>query len=695
MRSTGAFDIACRCAASVVSDKIISSDGDLVAACLYGTFQTRNSSDFKNVTVVSELDGPDAKTILELEKLPGTPDEPSDSPPTLGALADALWLCSSMFSGAAATSKVGSRRVFLFTNDFGPHSAPGEQGERERCIQRARDLSDLGIRIVLFPIMTSRAPPAAAAAAAASASVSSTQTDSLSTATDRPEPGLRCPGNSLYCEMLVANGELSATDGIEAAARFDELRDTVRCKEFRKRTIARLPLVIGEGDDACTLGVKMYVLQRKTEKGRFVMLDAKTNTPLKSTTQWVSEFTGSLLMPSKLRLVYPYGGERTVFDRDEISLIKCCESKSGIHILGFKPLERLKPYHTIQHSSFLYPDEHSVKGSITAFTALLEQMLEMRQFAVARYTHRAKGPSRLVALLPQQEVYSNDGNNVMLTPAGFHLIPLPFADDLRDIDLSTTTPGASHAGSAFDATSQQAKNDTVLARRVVKKLRINFTSRDFDNPSLQRHYASLQALALDREDVEPVQDHVMPDREGMARFEDVVKAFVEAVYPPGYECSTGTTAALKRTRAASGGVAPKRARIAAESADQVDWIDAVKNNSVSTATVALLKQFLTDHGVKIGQRDKKDKLVEMVTQYIKDNIIGNEAVPPPPAGSPPIAASVSDPAPQAASVSTHPPVTVATLPPCPYGSNCYRKNPQHFKEFSHPPDHPSLSQFHS
>ena len=24
-------------------------------------------------------------------------------------------------------------------------------------------------------------------------------------------------------------------------------------------------------------------------------------------------------------------------------------------------------------------------------------------------------------------------------------------------------------------------------------------------------------------------------------------------------------------------------------------------------------------------------------------------------------------------------------PPCPYGANCYRKNPEHFKEYSHPP----------
>ena len=30
--------------------------------------------------------------------------------------------------------------------------------------------------------------------------------------------------------------------------------------------------------------------------------------------------------------------------------------------------------------------------------------------------------------------------------------------------------------------------------------------------------------------------------------------------------------------------------------------------------------------------------------------------------------------------------TAAPRPPCPYGAVCYRKNPAHFKEFSHPGD---------
>ena len=33
------------------------------------------------------------------------------------------------------------------------------------------------------------------------------------------------------------------------------------------------------------------------------------------------------------------------------------------------------------------------------------------------------------------------------------------------------------------------------------------------------------------------------------------------------------------------------------------------------------------------------------------------------------------------------PLAPPSLPPCPYGAACYRKNPKHFLEYSHPADH--------
>jgi ATP-dependent DNA helicase 2 subunit 1 len=53
------------------------------------------------------------------------------------------------------------------------------------------------------------------------------------------------------------------------------------------------------------------------------------------------------------------------------------------------------------------------------------------------------------------------------------------------------------------------------AKRVVGCLNIDYDPRDFENPSLQRHYAVLQSLALNEDEVEPTEDQLLPDLEGM------------------------------------------------------------------------------------------------------------------------------------------------------------------------------------
>lgn len=54
----------------------------------------------------------------------------------------------------------------------------------------------------------------------------------------------------------------------------------------------------------------------------------------------------------------------------------------------------------------------------------------------------------------------------------------------------------------------------ILAKKMVKGHRIRFSPQDFLNPVLQKHYANLQALALDRDVVEEVPDLLQPDMEG-------------------------------------------------------------------------------------------------------------------------------------------------------------------------------------
>lgn len=62
------------------------------------------------------------------------------------------------------------------------------------------------------------------------------------------------------------------------------------------------------------------------------------------------------------------------------------------------------------------------------------------------------------------------------------------------------------------------KEERNSARLLIKNLTIDFDSRNFENPKTQRFYAGLQALALNEEEPEPVQDLLEPDYEGLKRF---------------------------------------------------------------------------------------------------------------------------------------------------------------------------------
>jgi ATP-dependent DNA helicase 2 subunit 1 len=61
-------------------------------------------------------------------------------------------------------------------------------------------------------------------------------------------------------------------------------------------------------------------------------------------------------------------------------------------------------------------------------------------------------------------------------------------------------------------------------------LTINFNSRDFENPSLQKFYSGLQALALNEDEPEPVKDLLEPDYEGMKVFKPIVDKFKAAFF---------------------------------------------------------------------------------------------------------------------------------------------------------------------
>lgn len=106
--------------------------------------------------------------------------------------------------------------------------------------------------------------------------------------------------------------------------------------------------------------------------------------------------------------------------------LRTLDLEPGIKLLGFKDRSELEFEDNVRHSLFIYPDEESYAGSRRTFTALLSSMVKKGKIGLVRALTRRNASPSFCALLPQEG--ESDG---WAEPSGFHLIPLPFADDIR------------------------------------------------------------------------------------------------------------------------------------------------------------------------------------------------------------------------------------------------------------------------
>ena len=97
---------------------------------------------------------------------------------------------------------------------------------------------------------------------------------------------------------------------------------------------------------------------------------------------------------------------------------------------------------------------------------------------------------------------------------------MPYSDDLRDnksiIDYAGFKPKEDLADQGIMSTL--TKEEKHSAKLLVKNLNIDFDSHNFENPTIQKFYSGLQALALKEENPAPVQNLLDPDYEGLKQF---------------------------------------------------------------------------------------------------------------------------------------------------------------------------------
>nr|XP_004610780.1 unnamed protein product [Sorex araneus] len=549
------FDMSIQCIQSVYTNKIISSDRDLLAVVFYGTEKEKNSVDFKHIYVLQELDSPGAKRVLELDQFKG-PQGKEHFQKLLGhgaeySLSEVLWVCANLFSSVQV--KMSHKRIMLFTNEDDPHRSDSAKASRART--KAGDLRDTGIFLDLMHL--------------------------------KKDGGFDI--SLFYRDIISIAEDEDLGVHFEESSKLEDLLRKVRAKETRKRVLCRLKFKLNK-DLAFTVGV--YNMVQKAYKPAPVKLYRETNELVKTKTRTFNVNTGSLLLPSDTKRSQVYGNRQIVFEKEETEALRRFD-EPGLVLIGFKPSVMLKKHQYLRPSLFLYPEEHLVNGSSTLFHALLTKCLEKDVVALCRYTPRQNIPPYFVALMPQEEEL--DDQKVQITPPGFHLIFLPYADDKRKVPFT----------GKVSATPEQVDK----MKAIVQKLRFKYRSDSFENPVLQQHFRNLEALALDLMEPEQAEDLTLPKVEAMdKRLGSLVDEFKELVYPPGYS-PEGKVPKRKQDEDGPGSKRPK-----VELSDEALKAH-VSAGTLGKLTVPLLKEACRVYQLKAGT--KKQELLDALTKHFQ------------------------------------------------------------------------------
>ncbi|KAG1651402.1 X-ray repair cross-complementing protein 6 [Nymphon striatum] len=543
------FDLCMKCAENVMKNKIVAGNKDLMGIVFFGTRKNKNPSGFKNIYIFQELEQPGACRVLEVQSLIEVCQDKFATDyghSNQFSLSDALWTCSTMFSNCS--QKLGHKRLLLFTCNDDPHE--GKTQLQNQAKKRAADLFDVGIEIYLMHLK---------------------------------KPEISFEISTFYQDIIqVPDDEITVLPN--AAEKLDELMTRVRRKDHKKRALSNVPFCLGKGINL-SVGVFSLVLPQK--KPTSVSLYKQNNEIVKTSRKYFDSESGEVPFPSDIKLSQKSGNKVISFEKDEVSEMKQI-GKPGITLLGFKPRSALKMYHHIRPAHFIYPNESKIKGSAKLFSALLKKCLEREVVAICWIVQRQNVNPRIAALLPQafnvskknnfslsesslklvHEIFLTqnhcknnprsavnptnnavssgyldnynvynvlyayaeilDDSNVQIEPPGFHVIYLPYSEDIRSLNIEQKDSPYINQPTANDEQISKAKE-------IIKKLQFKFDSEAFDNPALQTHFRNIEALALNQDSLEEITDYTAPNYELMSkRAGKLIQEFKDVTFPEDY-----------------------------------------------------------------------------------------------------------------------------------------------------------------
>ncbi|KAH7521471.1 hypothetical protein FEM48_Zijuj07G0037200 [Ziziphus jujuba var. spinosa] len=583
------FHIAVSCISQSLKTQIINRSYDEVAICFFNTREKKNLQDLNGVFVFNVadrdyLDRPTARLIKEFDLIEDSFMREIGSQYGIvsgsreNSLYNALWVAQALLR--KGSTKTAYKRMLLFTNEddpFGSIKGAAKADMRKTTMQRAEDARDLGISIELLPLSR---PDEEFNVSHFYADLMGLKGDDL--AQFIPSAGQKQVAKYItyfICSILGLQTVHSHETILQSFIFLtlleyhwvEDMKFQLRKRMFTKRVVRKINFSIANG---LSIELGSYALIRPAVPGATTWLDSVTNHPLKTERTLICADTGALLSASTKHF-QPYKNENIKFSVEELSEIKRI-STGNLRLLGFKPLSCLKDYHNLKPSTFLYPSDEEVSGSRCIFIALHRSMLRLKRFAVAFYG--ISSCPRLVALVAQDEII-RDGGQV-----------------LPDSDAATP-----------HATDEQIRKAAALVKRIDLK---EFSVCQFANPALQRHYAVLQALALEEDEMPDIKDETLPDEEGMSR-SGVVSAledFKLSVYGDHYdeECE-GKASGTSRKRKTP-------AENAVKECASYNWGDLADNGQLKDLTVTELKYYLAAHNLPVA--GKKEALISRILTHM-------------------------------------------------------------------------------
>mmetsp|Transcript_37410 Transcript_37410/g.88462 ORF Transcript_37410/g.88462 Transcript_37410/m.88462 type:complete len:643 (-) Transcript_37410:23-1951(-) len=560
---------------SVCRDKVKLGRSDLVGVVLFRTKKKDNKWDHDGVQVAMALQEPTVESLSKLKQLmegKGLPEAGEDSgkPTDKSSLELGIWCSQQTFNECAV--KEGKRAMIVLSCS----DDPLQGRDPVPALRRAQDCKEAGITIDVFPLSHARALKR-----------------------DEPDPApAEFDASRFYRKLLDVfikdEDERWCADAVEeklSERLLVQLKGEIEGGVV-SRAIASLPWVLAP---EMTAYVKIYALAMETKPKNASYLDGRTNKAVKTISEKLCLETGRLLMDADIETYFPYGASELPFSAAEVAECKALDMAPGLRLLGFTDASLVEARYNLRAPYFVRPDDTKGVEGGRAYRALWQVLLEDNKVALCSFRARSNVPPRFAALVPDAE---NDDdrrdNGETPTPDGFHLVFLPYLDDIRTIP-------------AVRAAAPPTKEAVQEAVKLIKKVRYgDVDPTAFTNPVMHKHLAVLEALGLqdevDEDEMTDILAVLEPDPEVVAtsRVTEICTELKAAVQEDYDEALAGPAPKAK--------VAPKRKR--EEGDAEPDWKAMAASGELERETVKTLKEACSSLGLNVS--GKKADLVERI-----------------------------------------------------------------------------------